>query len=454
MANKKTRYVCNECGYVSPQWLGRCPGCGKFSTLIEELDESVSSDKPLKRTAIPSPVSVKNVQKEKTVRIKSGIDEFDDVLGGGIVPYSLVLIGGDPGIGKSTLLTQVALNLAKNHKVLYVSAEESCSQLKMRCDRISPDADFDAINENCIENVLDVADKYDFLIVDSIQAVYTENLSSSMGSVGQVKECASMLMRFAKSKQVTVFIIGHVTKEGTIAGPKVLEHVMDTVLYFEGETLSNCKILRAVKNRFGPAQEIGVFEMKDNGIYGVKNYDGIFISEEIGKNAGSVITPSLSGNRCMLVELQCLLSKTVFGMPRRMPLGIDYNKLVVMLAVLEKRAFVPLYNQDVYVNAMGGIKLNEPSVDLAVICSVASAYKEQPLSKTTAIFGEVGLTGEIRAVSQADKRVNECLKRGIKKVILPYANAKNLTAFKDKIELVGVKHVYEAIKKLFSPTDV
>lgn len=454
MASKKTRYVCNDCGYVSPQWLGKCPGCGKFSTLIEELDESVSSDKPLKRTVIPSPVSVKNVQKEKTVRIKSGIDEFDDVLGGGIVPYSLVLIGGDPGIGKSTLLTQVALNLAKNHKVLYVSAEESCSQLKMRCDRISPDADFDAINENCIENVLEVADKYDFLIVDSIQAVYTENLSSSMGSVGQVKECASMLMRFAKSKQVTVFIIGHVTKEGTIAGPKVLEHVMDTVLYFEGETLSNCKILRAVKNRFGPAQEIGVFEMKDNGIYGVKNYDGIFISEEIGKNAGSVITPSLSGNRCMLVELQCLLSKTVFGMPRRMPLGIDYNKLVVMLAVLEKRAFVPLYNQDVYVNAMGGIKLNEPSVDLAVICSVASAYKEQPLSKTTAIFGEVGLTGEIRAVSQADKRVNECLKRGIKKVILPYANAKNLTAFKDKIELVGVKHVYEAIKKLFSPTDV
>lgn len=451
---KKTRYVCNDCGYVSPQWLGKCPGCGKFSTLIEEFDESVSSDKPLKRTAIPSPVSVKNVQKEKTVRIKSGIDEFDDVLGGGIVPYSLVLIGGDPGIGKSTLLTQVALNLAKKYKVLYVSAEESCSQLKMRCDRISPDADFDAINENCIENVLEVADKYDFLIVDSIQAVYTENLSSSMGSVGQVKECASMLMRFAKSKQVTVFIIGHVTKEGTIAGPKVLEHVMDTVLYFEGETLSNCKILRAVKNRFGPAQEIGVFEMKDNGIYGVKNYDGIFISEEIGKNAGSVITPSLSGNRCMLVELQCLLSKTVFGMPRRMPLGIDYNKLVVMLAVLEKRAFVPLYNQDVYVNAMGGIKLNEPSVDLAVICSVASAYKEQPLSKTTAIFGEVGLTGEIRAVSQADKRVNECLKRGIKKIVLPYANAKNLTAFKDKIELVGVKHVYEAIKKLFSPTDV
>lgn len=451
---KKTRYVCNDCGYVSPQWLGKCPGCGKFSTLIEEFDESVSSDKPLKRTAIPSPVSVKNVQKEKTVRIKSGIDEFDDVLGGGIVPYSLVLIGGDPGIGKSTLLTQVALNLAKKYKVLYISAEESCSQLKMRCDRISPDADFDAINENCIENVLEVADNYDFLIVDSIQAVYTENLSSSMGSVGQVKECASMLMRFAKSKQVTVFIIGHVTKEGTIAGPKVLEHVMDTVLYFEGETLSNCKILRAVKNRFGPAQEIGVFEMKDNGIYGVKNYDGIFISEEIGKNAGSVITPSLSGNRCMLVELQCLLSKTVFGMPRRMPLGIDYNKLVVMLAVLEKRAFVPLYNQDVYVNAMGGIKLNEPSVDLAVICSVASAYKEQPLSKTTAIFGEVGLTGEIRAVSQADKRVNECLKRGIKKIILPYANVKNLTAFKDKIELVGVKHVYEAIKKLFSPTDV
>lgn len=450
MATKKTKYVCNECGYVSPQWLGKCPNCNKFGTLIEEIEENVTSlNKNQKRTGFVRPVCVNAVQKEKTVRIKSGIDEFDTVLGGGIVPYSMVLIGGDPGIGKSTLLTQVAINLAKNNKVLYVSAEESCSQLKMRCDRINSQADFMAINENCIENVLSVAEDYDFLIIDSIQAVYTENLTSSMGSVAQVKECASTLMRFAKSKQVTVFIIGHVTKEGTIAGPKVLEHIMDTVLYFEGETLNNCKILRAVKNRFGPSQEIGVFEMRDNGIYGVKDYDGIFISEEIGKNAGSIITPSISGNRCMLVELQCLLSKTVFGLPRRMPLGVDYNKLILMIAVLEKRAYIPLYNQDVYLNAMGGIKLAEPSVDLAIICSIASAFKEKAIPKNTAIFGEIGLTGEIRSVAQADKRINECVKRGIKKVILPYSNAKNLTAFKDKIELVGVKHVYEAIKTLF-----
>ncbi len=450
MATKKTKYVCNECGYVSPQWLGKCPNCNKFGTLIEEIEESVTPlNKTQKRSGFVHPVCVNTVQKEKTVRIKSGIDEFDTVLGGGIVPYSMVLIGGDPGIGKSTLLTQVAINLAKNHKVLYVSAEESCSQLKMRCDRINSQADFMAINENCIENVLSVAEEYDFLIIDSIQAVYTENLTSSMGSVAQVKECASALMRFAKSKQVTVFIIGHVTKEGTIAGPKVLEHIMDTVLYFEGETLNNCKILRAVKNRFGPSQEIGVFEMRDNGIYGVKDYDGIFISEEIGKNAGSIITPSISGNRCMLVELQCLLSKTVFGLPRRMPLGVDYNKLILMIAVLEKRAYIPLYNQDVYLNAMGGIKLAEPSVDLAIICSIASAFKEKAIPKTTAVFGEIGLTGEIRSVAQADKRINECVKRGIKKVILPYSNAKNLTSFKDKIELIGVKHVYEAIKILF-----
>jgi len=446
---KKTRYVCSECGYISPQWLGKCPGCNNFATLIEELEESVSS--PTKKSSfIPKPIFVKDVLNEKTIRFSSGIKELDTVLGGGIVPSSLVLVGGDPGIGKSTLLTQIAINLSKNdNKVLYVSAEESVAQLKMRCDRIDKNSCFMALNENKIEDILSAADGYEFLIVDSIQAIYSEELNSSIGSVSQVKECANKLMKFAKSTKTTVFIIGHVTKEGAIAGPKVLEHIMDTVLYFEGEPQDNYKLLRSVKNRFGSSQEIGIFEMTDHGIFGVDDPSGIFISDEIGKNAGSVITPSLSGNRCMLVELQCLLSKTIFGMPRRMPLGIDYNKLVVMLAVLEKRAYMPLFTQDCYLNAMGGIKINEPSVDLAIICAVASAQKEIPIEKTTAILGEVGLTGEIRIVTQIEKRITECIKRGIKRIILPSANLKHLSKYKDKIELKGVKNVYETIKYLF-----
>ena len=445
----KTKYVCNECGYISPQWLGKCPGCGKFATLIEETEETATLQFK-KSTPKINPIKVSEVQKEKTVRIKSGIGELDTVLGGGIVPASLILVGGDPGIGKSTLLTQVAINLSPRYKGLYVSAEESVAQLKMRCDRISPSCEFMAINESCLENIISASEDYDFLIIDSIQAVYTEELSSSMGSVSQVKECASRLMKFAKSTNTTVFIIGHVTKEGAIAGPKVLEHIMDTVLYFEGEPQDNYKLLRSVKNRFGSSQEIGIFEMRENGIYGVDNCDNIFVSEEIGKNAGSIITPSVSGNRCMMVELQCLLSKTVFGMPRRMPLGLDYNKLILLLAVLEKRAYIPLYTHDCYLNAMGGIKISEPSVDLAVICSIASAQKEIPVPKTTAIFGEVGLTGEVRPVSLCEKRVKECIKRGIKQIILPEGNIKALTSLKDKVELIGVKHVYQTVKLLFN----
>ena len=449
MATKqtKTKFVCNQCGYISPQWLGKCPGCNQFATFIEEIDQAPTVS--TKTVSKVTPVKVSQIQKEKTVKIKSGIAELDNVLGGGIVPNSLVLVGGDPGIGKSTLLTQVAINLTSRYKVLYVSAEESVAQLKMRCDRITDNADFMAINESNLENIINASLDYDFLIIDSIQAIYTDAISSSMGSVSQVKECASKLMQLAKSSQITVFIIGHVTKEGAIAGPKVLEHIMDTVLYFEGESQNNYKLLRSVKNRFGSLDEIGIFEMKENGIYGVENYDGVFVSEDIGKNAGSVITPSVSGNRCMMVELQCLLSKTVFGMPRRMPLGIDYNKLILMLAVLEKRAYIPIYNQDCYLNAMGGIKINEPSVDLAVICAVASAEKNIPIPSTTAIFGEVGLTGEIRPVSFCSKRISECIKRGVKKVLLPQSNLKQLPDYKGKIELIGVKHVYSAIKQLF-----
>lgn len=448
-AKVTTKYVCTECGSVSPGWMGRCPACGKFGTITEEITESSESVKP-KRSDYQKPIKLSEVAREKITRINTGIEELDVVLGGGIVPASLILIGGDPGIGKSTLMTQVAGSLSKNNKVLYASAEESQAQVKIRCDRLGIVGDnLMIMNETCLNNIIEEGENYDVLIVDSIQAVYLEEMNSSSGSVGQVKECASRLMRFAKSTKTTVFIVGHVTKEGAIAGPKILEHIMDTVLYFEGQPQDNYKLLRAVKNRFGSAQEVGVFEMRENGIFGVKDYNGIFVSEERGQEAGSVVTPSISGNRCMPVEIQTLLSKTVFGMPRRMPLGIDYNRASFLLAVLEKRAYMPFYTYDVYVTAMGGIKLSEPSADLAIALALASSHKNISIEKTTCAFGEIGLTGEIRPVMQADKRVAESIRLGFKKVIIPARNLAQVEKFKGKIKIVPVKHVYQAIKILF-----
>lgn len=448
-AKVTTKYVCNECGSVSPGWMGRCPACGKFGTITEEITESSESVKP-KRSDYQKPIKLSEVTREKITRVNTGIEELDVVLGGGIVPASLILIGGDPGIGKSTLMTQVAGSLSKNNKVLYASAEESQAQVKIRCDRLGITGDnLMIMNETCLNNIIEEGENYDVLIVDSIQAVYLEEMNSSSGSVGQVKECASRLMRFAKSTKTTVFIVGHVTKEGAIAGPKILEHIMDTVLYFEGQPQDNYKLLRAVKNRFGSAQEVGVFEMRENGIFGVKDYNGIFVSEERGQEAGSVVTPSISGNRCMPVEIQTLLSKTVFGMPRRMPLGIDYNRASFLLAVLEKRAYMPFYTYDVYVTAMGGIKLSEPSADLAIALALASSHKNISIEKTACAFGEIGLTGEVRPVMQADKRVAESIRLGFKKVIIPARNLSQVEKFKGKIEIVPVKHVYQAIKILF-----
>jgi len=448
MAKSSTKFVCQECGGKSPQWLGKCPYCGKFGTMVEEIDtpETVKGS-----ISIPTskPTLLKDIVKEDYKRISTGMGELDTVLGGGIVPYSIVLIGGDPGIGKSTVLTQVAGTLSKQMKVLYVSAEESLSHVKMRCDRLGVSGDnFTVLNECRLEQIEQTSKDYDFIVVDSIQAIYLSELNSSAGSVAQVKECASRLMRLAKTHNKTVFIIGHVTKDGNIAGPKVLEHIMDTVLYFEGEPQESLKLLRAVKNRFGSAQEVGVFEMREDGIKEVKDYNGVFMSEERGAQAGSVVTQSVSGNRCMPVEIQTLISKTVFGMPRRMPLGVDYNRMILILAVLERKAYIPFYNQDVYMNAMGGIKLTEPSSDLAVALSLASANKNVPLEKTVTAFGEIGLTGEVRAVSFAEKRVLNAIKLGFKKVIIPKRNYDAVKKYSDKIEIISVSHVYEAIKKV------
>ncbi len=449
----KTQFVCAECGYTSPKWLGRCPDCGKFNTLAEEAVAPVLPAKnKTVRPAVSRALPLSQIKYERYERVSSGIPELDVVLGGGIVRGSLVLVGGDPGVGKSTLLTEVAAHLAKEHKVLYLSAEESCSQVKLRCDRLELNSDnLLLLNETCMENAEESLLEAEYVVIDSIQAVYTETLSSAAGSVGQVRECAAKLMRIAKSRGITFFIVGHVTKEGTLAGPKVLEHIMDTVLYFEGERTENFKILRAVKNRFGSVQEVGVFEMTENGIFGLADYSSLFLSDSRGIAAGAVVTPSETGNRCMMVEIQTLMAKTAYGLPRRMSLGVDLNRLIVLIAVLEKRCSVPLGAQDVYLNAMGGIKLNEPSADLAVCAALASAERGIPVEKYTAVFGEVGLTGEVRGVSFADKRVNECLKMGFKRVVLPSKNMKACEKFKGKIELVPVTYVTQMIKALFPP---
>ncbi len=450
-----SQFVCSTCGFTTPKWLGRCPDCGNFNTLQEELVRVAEPQKnelrrgmyEMKTKALP----LSKVGYEKFDRVKSGIEEFDTVLGGGIVQGSLVLLGGDPGIGKSTLLTQVAAHLAKTQAspTLYVSAEESCAQVKMRCERLGLNSDnLLLLNETCLEDVEASLGESKFVVIDSVQAIYTESMSSAAGSVGQVRECAARLMRIAKSQNITFFIIGHVTKEGALAGPKVLEHIMDTVLYFEGQQEDNFRLLRAVKNRFGSAQEVGVFEMTDAGIQSVSNYAELFLSESRGLAAGSAVTPSESGNRCMNVEIQTLISKTAYGQPRRMSLGVDYNKLVVLIAVLEKRCGLPFYASDVYINAMGGIRLEEPSIDLAICAALASAAHDVPIDKYTALFGEVGLTGEIRPVTYADKRVNECIKTGFKRVILPAKNIKSCEKLKDKIELVSVQYVGQMIKAL------
>ena len=449
-----SQYVCSQCGFTAPKWLGKCPDCGNFNTMQEELVrvETPKLDNrrgvsEIKTRALP----LSKIGYEKFDRVKSGIEEFDTVLGGGIVRGSLVLLGGDPGIGKSTLLTQVAAHLAQTQSAptLYVSAEESCSQVKMRCERLGLNSDnLLLLNETCLEDIEASLGESKFVVIDSVQAIYTETMSSAAGSVGQVRECAAKLMRIAKSQNITFFIIGHVTKEGALAGPKVLEHIMDTVLYFEGQQEDNYKLLRAVKNRFGSAQEVGVFEMTDTGIQSVRDYSALFLSESRGVAAGSAVTPSESGNRCMNVEIQTLISKTAYGQPRRMSLGVDYNKLVVLIAVLEKRCGIPFYSSDVYINAMGGIRLDEPSVDIAICAALASAANDVPIDKYTALFGEVGLTGEIRPVTYADKRVNECIKTGFKRVILPAKNLKACEKYKDKIKLIPVQYVGQMVKAL------
>ncbi|MGM8216213.1 DNA repair protein RadA [Bacillaceae bacterium W0354] len=460
MAKVKVAFFCQECGYESPKWMGKCPACNQWNTLVEEkIRKDTDHRQPFgssdaKRRKKPS--SIQTISSEEEERLTTKMSELNRVLGGGIVPGSLVLIGGDPGIGKSTLLLQVSQQLAqKSLKVLYVSGEESEKQTKLRANRLNITTDqLFILSETNLDYIIDVVEEMDpsFVVIDSIQTVYHESVTSAPGSVSQVRECTSTLMKLAKSKGIPIFIVGHVTKEGSLAGPRLLEHMVDAVLYFEGERHHTFRILRSVKNRFGSTHEMGIFEMKEAGLVEVNNPSEIFLAERSQGVAGSTVVASLEGTRPMLVEIQALISPTQFGHSRRMATGLDHNRVPLLMAVLEKRAGLLLQNQDAYVKVAGGVKLDEPAIDLAVAISIASSFRDQPTNPNDVIIGEVGLTGEVRRVSRIDQRVHEAHKLGFKRIILPQKNLHGLKA-PNGIELIGVDSVQEALKVALSEPD-
>lgn len=452
MAKIKTRFVCQECGYESPKWMGKCPGCGKWNTLVEEIENKTvkshfhSGERP---NSHPSSISLINGEEEP--RLFTEMEELNRVLGGGIVPGSLILVGGDPGIGKSTLLLQTSQQVAnRGQKVLYVSGEESLRQIKLRADRLRvyhPDLFvYPETNLLLLEQQMEGL-KPSVVIIDSIQTIFHPDITSAPGSVSQVRECTSHLMRIAKTKEVAIFIVGHVTKEGAIAGPRMLEHMVDAVLYFEGERHHTYRILRAVKNRFGSTNEIGIFEMVEHGLTEVANPSQMFLSGRTGGVAGSTVVASMEGTRPVLVELQALVTPSSFATPRRMATGVDYNRVTMIMAVLEKRAGLLLQNQDAYVNVAGGVRLDEPAIDLAIAVSLASSFRERPTSPYDVVIGEIGLTGEVRGVSRIDQRVKEAKKLGFKRAIIP---EKNLTGwdYPSDITVVGVNSVAEALREM------
>ncbi|MDO8682428.1 MAG: DNA repair protein RadA, partial [Armatimonadota bacterium] len=427
MAKLVTKFVCQNCGYESPKWLGRCPDCDQWASLVEEVVASKSERgaRDVVSTYNP-PMSITSVKSGAEGRTNTQIKEFDRVLGGGVVGGSLVLIGGDPGIGKSTLLIQVANNLSRDFgKTLYVSGEESVEQIKLRGDRLgvssddlllATETDIMAV-ESYVQSV-----KPSFIIIDSIQAMYHSEFVSAPGTVSQVRNCTAVLARIAKTSGIPIFIVGHVTKEGALAGPRVLEHMVDTVLYFEGDRHQTYRILRAVKNRFGSTDELGIFEMREEGLIEVPNPSEILLSERPQHGAGSVVTSTVEGTRPLLVEIQSLVAPSHFAGPRRMSTGVDSNRTLMILAVLEKRVGFNLANQDVYVNVAGGVRITEPAIDLAIAVAVASNFREMAVDPKAIILGEIGLAGEIRAVSQAEKRLREAARLGFTKAIIPSRN--------------------------------
>ena len=453
MAKSKTMYVCGECGYTTPKWLGKCPDCGKWNTFAEEVQQPEVEEKKLKRApgrggmALP----IGEIPDEAAARMSSGIGELDRVLGGGVVEGSMVLVGGDPGIGKSTLLTQLSANLsARGDKVLYVSGEESMRQIKLRATRLGADGSgFYVLAENDVsiieERMLAIQPRA--MVIDSIQTMYRTDISSAPGSVSQVRECAAHIMRLAKMNDCAVFLVGHVTKEGAIAGPRVLEHMVDAVLYFEGDRSSQYRLLRAVKNRFGSVNELGMFEMTGEGMREVTNASETLLSERAHDASGCVVMCAMEGTRPLLTDVQALVTPTVFGNPRRMSSGIEVGRLFLLLAVLEKRAALTLYNQDVYINIAGGMTLTEPAADLAVCAAVASSSRNLMLGPDWAVMGEVGLAGELRAVPHAERRLSECMRLGFQNVILPKSNLRGIRV-PEGMNAIGAETLFDAMKLL------
>ena len=447
----KTVFSCQNCGYQSPKWLGRCPDCNNWNSFVEE-DYTAPSAKTKERTALykDEPVLLKDVEVGEENRLKTDILELDRVLGQGIVRGSVILIGGDPGVGKSTISLQISNQLTKQgHTVLYVSGEESVAQTKLRAKRLGSldSGNLYIVNQTDLSLIVEYIKKIepDVVIIDSIQVMFEPTISSSPGSVSQVRECAGILTQLAKTSNTSIFIIGHVTKEGTIAGPRVLEHIVDTVLYFEGDRFSIYRILRAVKNRFGSTNEIGVFEMNSAGLSEVKNPSEIFLSERPKDVSGSVVVSILEGSRPLLVEIQSLVSKSSFGYARRRAQGFDYNRLSLLVAVLEKRIGLALEAEDIFINVAGGIKVEDPGADLGVAVAVSSAFREHPVISETVVMGEIGLAGEVRSISQALLRINEAEKLGFKHCVLPRNNYKNLKLNKNTMELIPVSTLKEAL---------
>ncbi len=458
MAKLKTKWICQNCGYETAKYLGKCPDCGQWNTLVEEVFESISPSQAAKTVLNDTiPCLINDIEIDRSIRFTTGIEEFDRVLGGGLVQGSIVLLAGDPGIGKSTILLQTGKAICKDGRTaLYVSAEESASQVKLRAQRLGVQSNslyiYSQTNFEAIKRQIDEI-KPQILIIDSIQAVYTDSVTSSTGSVSQIRECTNILMDIAKNKNITVVVIGHVTKEGNIAGPKVLEHMVDTVIYFEGDRYKSYRLLRCMKNRFGTTNEVGVFNMCDDGLHEISNPSELFLNERTQNNTpGSVIIATNEGSRPLLIEIQALVGTTSYPSPRRVSNGIDYNRLLQILAVLEKRIGLNLSKQDVYVNVIGGLEIDEPAADLGVALAVATCARDVCVSPDTVIVGEIGLSGEIRAINNLDKRIKESEKLGFKKIIVPQTNTLKKEEFKN-INIVQVKRLMDAITACVSKSD-
>lgn len=453
MSKVKTKYVCQNCGYSTLRWSGKCPDCDTWSSLVEEIvtnDKKRASGSGTLKVNEGSYKLISEISSVNESRTQTHISELDRVLGGGIVGGSVILIGGDPGIGKSTLMLQLAEQI-KDKKILYVSGEESASQIKLRADRLNYHlGNFYILSETNMEIIEAVIEKEspDIVVVDSIQTVYRPEIESAPGTVSQLRESSALLMHIAKKNNVAVFIVGHITKDGMIAGPKVLEHMVDVVLQFEGERTHSYRILRGIKNRFGSTNEIGIFEMTDMGLKEVLNPSEVFLSQRNYGASGCVISASIEGTRPILIEVQALVTSSNFGIPQRTSMGFDYKKLSIIIAVIEKKLGVVLSKSDIFINIAGGIKIDEPAIDLAVAMSIYSSFRDIPVDSETVVLGEIGLSGEIRTISYIDRRITEAAKLGFKRIIIPKGNMKNLNTKKYKAEVTGVEKIREAIEKL------